>query len=165
VVVMGVSGSGKSTVGVLLAADLGVPFADADDLHSVDARAKMAAGQPLDDEDRAPWLARCADWLAAHRTGAVLACSALTRDYRDRLRVGNPELCFLHLAGSPSVVAERVGERADRGGHFMPARLVGSQFDLLQPLQHDEVGVAISVDLSPAAIVADFAGWARTATF
>jgi gluconokinase len=136
VVVMGVSGSGKSTVGVLLAADLGVPFADADDLHSGDARAKM-----------------------------VLACSALTRDYRDRLRVGNPELCFLHLTGSPAVVADRVGERADRGGHFMPASLVGSQFDLLQPLQHDEVGVALSVDLSPAAIVADFAGWARTATF
>ena len=111
VVVMGVSGSGKSTVGLLLAHQLGVPFADADDFHSEQAKAKMAAGHPLDDADRAPWLRRLADWLAEHPDGAVLACSALKRRYRDVLRTGAPKLCLLHLAGDPAVVTERVGHR------------------------------------------------------
>src|SRR6185437_15526208 len=99
VVVMGVSGSGKTTVGLLLAHQLGVPFADADEFHSEQAKAKMASGRPL------------AGWLAGEQDGAVLACSALKRRYRDVLRSGSPRLCFLHLTGEAAVVTERVGHR------------------------------------------------------
>jgi gluconokinase len=161
IVVMGVSGSGKTTVGQLLAQRLALPFADADDLHSADAKAKMAAGHPLTDADRGPWLARCAEWLASgkgpegspEKYGGVLACSALKRSYRDILRTGNPTLCFLHLAGDSSVVAERVSERAH---HFMPAELVPSQYDALEPLQPDERGVVVGFTLGPAVIIDRF---------
>lgn len=153
VVVMGVSGSGKSTVGVALAGRLGVPFADADEFHSVRAKAKMAAGHPLTDADRAPWLRRLADWLAGEQDGCVLACSALKRRYRDVLRSKSPRLCFLQLAGEPAVVAERVGHRT---GHYMPASLVGSQYAALEPLGRDEFGVAVDFTLSPDQIVERF---------
>ncbi|MCW2524571.1 MAG: gluconate kinase [Frankiales bacterium] len=153
IVVMGVSGSGKTTVGLLLAQRLQLPFEDADDLHSEAARAKMAAGQPLTDEDREPWLVRCAQWLAAQKYGGVLACSALKRSYRDLLRTGNDSLCFLHLAGDPAVVAERVAERQH---HYMPSSLVPSQYQALEPLQPDELGVAVDFTLGPSAIVDRF---------
>ncbi|MDQ1751984.1 MAG: gluconokinase [Pseudonocardiales bacterium] len=153
VVVMGVTGSGKTTVGGLLAQQLGVPFEDADDLHSPEAKAKMAAGHPLDDADRTPWLARCATWLASQSDGSVLACSALRRSYRDILRAGNHGLCFLHLAGDPAVVTERVGYRTH---HFMPTSLVRSQYDTLEPLQPDEFGVAIDFTFGPERIVRQF---------
>jgi gluconokinase len=153
VVVMGVSGSGKSTVGGVLAHQLGVPFADADDFHSDAARAKMAAGHALDDVDRAPWLARLANWLRDEQDGCVLACSALKRRYRDMLRAGSPRLCFLHLAGDAAVVSERVGHRAH---HYMPASLVASQYDALEPLQPDEFGVAVDFTLGPEQIVEQF---------
>jgi gluconokinase len=153
VVVMGVTGSGKTTVGGVLAHQLGVPFEDADDLHSPEAKAKMAAGHPLDDADRAPWLARCATWLASESDGSVLACSALKRSYRDILRAGNDGLCFLHLAGDPAVVTERVGHRTH---HYMPASLVQSQYDTLEPLQPDEFGVVIDFTLGPEQIVQQF---------
>ncbi|WP_430667246.1 gluconokinase [Jatrophihabitans telluris] len=150
---MGVSGSGKTTVGGVLAQQLGVPFADADDFHSPQAKAKMASGHPLTDIDRAPWLARLADWLAGETEGCVLACSALKRHYRDVLRSRSPQLCFLHLAGDPSVVTERVGHRHQ---HYMPASLVQSQYDTLEPLQPDEFGVAVDFTLGPEPIVEQF---------
>src|ERR1700710_3002305 len=118
VVVMGVSGSGKTTVGGILAQQLGVPLADADDFHSPEAKAKMAGGHPLDSAARAPWLERLAGWLRDNPDGGVLACSALKRHYRDVLRTGSDRLCFLHLAGDPAVVTARVGHRKH---HYMPA--------------------------------------------
>jgi len=153
VVVMGVTGSGKTTVGLLLAHQLGVPFADADDFHTPELKAKMAAGHPLDDADRAPWLRRLADWLAGEPGGCVLACSALKRRYRDVLRSGSPRLCFLHLAGEPAVASERV---AHRRSHYMPASLVGSQYADLEPLEPDEFGVAVDFTLGPEHIVEQF---------
>ena len=142
VVVMGVSGSGKSTVGAALAQRLGVPFADADDFHPAANIAKMAAGVPLDDEDRGPWLDAIGEWLAAHPDGAVMSCSALKRSYRDRLRHHARGVEFLHLAGSREVIARR---QASRPGHFMPASLLTSQFATLEPLEPDEGGTVVDV--------------------
>src|SRR4051812_11141412 len=153
VVVMGVSGSGKTTVGGILANQLGVPFADADDFHAPELKAKMAAGHPLTDDDRWPWLARLADWLRGEPEGAVLACSALRHSYRDVLRTASSRLCFLHLAGSPEVVTVRVGHRLN---HYMPASLVDSQYATLEPLGPDEFGVAIDFTLPPEQIVEQF---------
>jgi gluconokinase len=150
---MGVSGSGKTTVGMVLAVRLAVPFADADDFHSAAAKAKMAAGHPLDDDDRAPWLRHLADWLGEHPGGCVLACSALKRRYRDMLRTGADRLIFLHLAGSAAIVTDRV---ARRQRHYMPASLVGSQYDTLEPLGTDEHGVVIDFTLGPDRIVTEF---------
>ena len=143
VVVMGVSGSGKSTVGAALARRLGVPFEDGDDLHPPENVAKMAAGHPLDDDDRRPWLDAVGTWLAGHPAGGVVACSALRRAYRDRLRGHAPGVRFLLLTGSPEVIARR---QADRPGHFMPASLLRSQLATLEPLRPDEAGVALDVD-------------------
>jgi gluconokinase len=153
VVVMGVSGSGKTTVGTILARQLRVPFADADDFHTAEGKAAMAAGRPLTDSDRWPWLARCADWLRGERDGAVLACSALKRSYRDVLRTASDRLCFLHLAGAADVVTQRVGRRLN---HYMPATLVGSQYATLEPLGADEFGVALDFTLDPEQIVEQF---------
>lgn len=142
--VMGVSGSGKSTVGAALARRAGVPFADADDFHPAANIAKMAAGIPLDDADRAPWLDLLASWLREHEVGGgVLSCSALKRSYRDRLRDGAGRLLVVHLAGSPAVIARR---QAARPGHFMPASLLASQFATLEPLAPDEPGAVLDVD-------------------
>lgn len=153
VVVMGVSGSGKTTVGKLLADRLGVPFGDADDFHTAELKAKMAAGQPLTDADRWPWLDRLADWLRAEPEGSVLACSALKRRYRDVLRTGSSRLWFLHLDGSAEVVGQRVGRRLN---HYMPASLVASQYASLEPLGPDESGVAVDFTLGPERIVESF---------
>jgi gluconokinase len=144
VVVMGVSGSGKSTVGSALAERLGVPFADADDFHPPANIAKMTAGVALDDDDRRPWLTAVGAWLAAHDgEGAVVSCSALTVAYRDQLRSEAPRARFLHLSGSRDVIARR---QAGRSGHFMPASLLASQFATLEPLGRDEDGVEIDID-------------------
>jgi len=125
IVVMGVSGSGKSTVGAALAQRLRVPFEDADDFHPRANIAKMTAGQPLDDDDRYPWLEAIGEWLAQHcGDGAVMSCSALRRKYRDQLRRHCPDVEFLHLSGTPEVIGKR---QASRPGHFMPASLVASQ--------------------------------------
>jgi gluconokinase len=143
-VVMGVSGSGKSTVGALLAAALGCPFIDGDDLHPAANRAKMAAGIPLDDADRAPWLARIVqtldEWRQAGR-GGVVACSALKRAYREAL--GADDVRFIYLEESPGSVRGRLGRRR---GHFMPASLIDSQFAALETPQPGE-----PVILAPAA--------------
>ena len=150
VVVMGVSGSGKSTVGALLAERLGLPYAEADDFHPPANIAKMAAGVPLDDTDRAPWLDLIAAWLGdPGGKGGVVTCSALRRRYRDRLRADAPDVLFLHLDGSEELIGRRLAERT---GHFMPPGLLRSQFEALDPLDADEKGVTVSVDASPEEI-------------
>src|SRR5882757_556306 len=132
VVVMGVSGSGKSTVGGLLAERLSVPYAEADDFHPAANIAKMSAGHPLDDADRAPWLAAIAAWITERGDGGgVVSCSALRRRYRDRLREAAPGLFFLHLDGPPELIAARL---AARTRHFMPSGLLDSQFEALERL-------------------------------
>lgn len=151
IVVMGVSGSGKSTVGAALAQRLRVPFADADDFHPQANIAKMTAGEALDDDDRYPWLEAIGEWLGEHcATGGVMSCSALKRKYRDQLRRHCPDVGLLHLVGTPEVIGKR---QASRPGHFMPASLLASQFDTLEPLEPDEHGVDIDVDQSIDAIV------------
>jgi gluconokinase len=153
VVVMGVSGSGKSTVGAALAQRLRVPFVDADTLHPSANIAKMAAGEPLDDDDRYPWLERVGDWLAGHRDGGVVSCSALKRKYRDQLRAHCPRVEFLYLSGSPQLIGGRL---AARSGHFMPAALLRSQFDALEPLGADEAGVTVDAGQDIGTIVDTF---------
>ncbi len=140
---MGVTGSGKTTVAVALARRLGVPFGDADDFHSAANIAKMAAGVPLGDEDRWPWLRAIGEWLARHAaTGAVASCSALKRAYRDALRERAPDVYFVHLHGDRETVRRRV---ASRTGHFMPASLVDSQYAALEPLEPGERGVVLDL--------------------
>jgi gluconokinase len=142
IVVMGVSGSGKSTVGAALAQRLRVPFADADDFHPPANVAKMTAGQALDDTDRLQWLEAIGEWLAAHPEG-VMTCSALKRSYRDLLRRHSPDAEFVHLHGDRDVITRR---QATRPGHFMPASLLDSQFATLEPLGDDERGFVVDVD-------------------
>lgn len=144
VVVMGVSGCGKSTVGSRLARELGAEFIDADDLHSDDARALMSAGTPLTDDDRRPWLARVAQ-AAQHRNErgmpVVVACSALRRIYRDQVSDGvTYPVVYVHLAGTAELISGRMSARS---GHFMPTALLTSQLETLEPLQPDEVGITL----------------------
>jgi len=154
IVVMGVSGSGKSTVGAALAQRLRVPFGDADDFHPPANIEKMSAGHALNDDDRFPWLEAIGDWLAVRcDDGGVMSCSALKRKYRDQLRRHCPDVIFLHLAGTPEVIGRR---QASRPGHFMPASLLTSQFETLEPLGTDERGVTIDVDQDIDAIVENF---------
>jgi gluconokinase len=150
---MGVSGCGKSTVGAALAERLDVPFADADDLHPQANITKMTAGHPLDDDDRRVWLDAVGQWLAEHGDGGVISCSALKRNYRDRLRAHCASTVFLYLSGSPEVIAAR---QAARKGHFMPKNLLRSQFETLEPLGPDEPGVVVDVDQPVDVIVGAF---------
>jgi gluconokinase len=158
IVVMGVSGSGKSTVGAALAQRLRVPFADADDFHPAANIAKMSAGEALNDDDRRPWLETIGGWLAEHVEGGVMSCSALKRAYRDQLREHCPGVEFLHLAGTPEVIGRR---QASRPGHFMPASLLASQFETLEPLAADERGVVINVDQDIDSIVDEYVSQTR----
>jgi gluconokinase len=147
VVVMGVSGSGKTTVGRLLARRLGVPYAEGDDFHPAANVAKMRAGHPLDDADRRPWLEEITRWLTGHAdSGGVVTCSALKRRYRDRLVSAAPRTFFLHLDGSPELIAERITARR---GHFMAPQLLRTQFADLEPMGEDEAGAAIPIDGTP----------------
>jgi gluconokinase len=141
IVVMGVSGSGKTVTGSMLAAALGRPFVDADDLHPVANKEKMARGIPLQDDDRWGWLDTVGERLAAG-VPIVVACSALRRVYRDRLRAAAPAIVFVHLHGSRELLAERMGHRVHE---FMPATLLDSQLATLEPLQDDERGVVVDV--------------------
>jgi gluconokinase len=150
---MGVSGSGKSTVGAALAQRLRVPFADADDFHPPANVQKMSDGHPLDDEDRYPWLEAIGKWLAQHPDGGVMSCSALKRKYRDQLRTHCAEIEFLHLSGSLEVIGKR---QASRPGHFMPAALLASQFETLEALEPDERGTAIDVGQSIDSIIESY---------
>jgi carbohydrate kinase (thermoresistant glucokinase family) len=143
VVVMGVSGSGKSTIGALIADALGVPFVDADSLHPGSNIEKMAAGHPLDDEDRWPWLAVVGRRLAgAGESGAVIACSALKRAYRDAIAAEAPDVVFAHLDGPADVLGQRLEGRSD---HFMPPSLLASQLAALEPLGAGERGTTVDI--------------------
>ncbi|HEX4246684.1 MAG TPA: gluconokinase [Pseudonocardia sp.] len=150
IVVMGVSGSGKSTVGEALAARLGVEYADGDTFHPPANIAKMSAGHPLTDDDRWGWLDAMASWIHGHvSTGGVLGASALKRRYRDRLRTGG-DVWFLHLSGDRELLAERL---LARHGHFMKVTLLDSQLADLEPLQPDEPGHVADLADPPARIV------------
>ncbi|MFE0515448.1 gluconokinase [Streptomyces sp. NPDC058964] len=150
VAVMGVAGTGKTTIGPLLAARLGVPYAEGDEFHPQANIDKMSAGIPLDDADRWPWLDAIGTWAdGRHGLGGVVSCSALKRSYRDRLRATAPGIVFLHLTGTRELIEDRMSHRR---GHFMPAALLDSQFATLQPLQADEAGVCVDVSGSPEEI-------------
>lgn len=155
IVVMGVSGSGKSTVARGIADAMGWDFAEGDDFHSAANKAKMASGHPLTDEDRWPWLRAIAAWIAEcerSERSAVVTCSALKRRYRDLLREGRPDVRFCELEAPEQVIADRLEQRR---GHYMPASLLGSQLADLEPLDPDEPGTRVSVAATPEQIVRD----------
>ena len=144
-VLMGVSGCGKSTAAALLAGNLGWAYAEGDDLHPQANIDKMASGQPLTDEDRWPWLHLIADWISARGQAGepgVVTCSALKRSYRDVLRAGGRNVVFVYLRGSHELIAERMTARQ---GHFMPAGLLDSQFTALEEPGPDERAVRVDV--------------------
>ncbi|MER6038060.1 gluconokinase [Streptomyces sp. NPDC101169] len=152
VVVMGVAGTGKTTIGPLLAARLGVPYAEGDDFHPRANIEKMTAGVPLEDADRWPWLEAIGHWAHGRAgLGGVVSSSALKRSYRDRLRSVAPGVVFLHLTGDRELIEDRMSHRQ---GHFMPTALLDSQFATLQPLEPDEAGAAVDVGGSPEEITA-----------
>ena len=150
-VFMGVSGSGKSTAARAVQERLGWEFAEGDDFHSTESVEKMAAGHPLSDTDRLPWLGRLAAWAREHdRAGrpTIMSCSALRRPYRDVLRTGGEHTSFVHLIGDKGLLLERMTSRE----HFMPPTLLESQLATLEPLGEDEPGFTVDVDQSPDAI-------------
>ena len=154
IVVMGVSGSGKSTVAAALVQRLGWEFAEGDDFHPRANVEKMAAGQPLDDEDRRPWLRTLAGWIGEREAAgrcAIVTCSALKRSYRDLLRDGHPSVWFAHVTVDAELLRERIERRR---GHYMPSSLLESQLAALEPLAPDEPGAAMSGAGSPE-VVAD----------
>ncbi|MET7386173.1 gluconokinase [Streptomyces sp. NPDC005529] len=153
IVVMGVSGSGKTTVGRLLAGRRGEPFVEGDGLHPPENIAKMSAGEALDDEDRAPWLRAVSDVIRSATDsgrGAVISCSALGYDYRRLFRAAGPGVWFLYLAVDREVASARAGRRR---GHFMPVALLDSQFAALEPLRDDEPGLTVDGTSGTGAIV------------
>jgi gluconokinase len=153
IVVMGVSGSGKSTVAAELVKRLGWEFAEGDEFHPPENVAKMRSGHPLDDEDRWPWLRTLAAWIGEHeKTGrsVVVTCSSLKRSYRDLLADGHPSVWFAHVTADAALIRERLDRRT---GHYMPASLLDSQLNTLEPLQDDEPGASISGAGSPGAVV------------
>jgi gluconokinase len=153
VVVMGVSGSGKSTAAELLVQRLGWAFAEGDEFHPPENVEKMRSGIPLTDEDRWPWLRRLADWIGEHEragTCCIVTCSALKRSYRDLLCDGHPSVWFAHVTADAALIRERMEHRTD---HYMPVSLLDSQLALLEPLGDDEPGAAISGAGAPDAVV------------
>lgn len=151
VILTGVSGSGKTVVAQAMAKRLGWPVAEADDFHPLANKVKMHAGIPLTDDDRRPWLESLRNWISAQGTDVLVTCSALKRSYRDQLRTAYARVRFVQLDGSRELLEDRIGHRK---GHFMPARLLDSQLDLLEPLQPDEDGVVVFVD-PPVDVVAE----------
>jgi gluconokinase len=159
-VIMGVSGSGKSAVGARVAAALGYVFADADDFHPPTNIAKMSRGEPLSDAERAPWLSALARWLSeqhAARRATVLACSALKRRYRDVLRHAAPNVCFCHLTAPREVLLERMRKRS----HFMPPTLIDSQLEALEPLDPSELGFTLDASMELDDLVSRLAALVR----
>ena len=158
-VVMGVSGCGKSEVGRKLAAHLGYGYAEGDDYHPPENIAKMAAGTPLEDSDRQGWLLLLQDLLrkaAKEKRGLVLSCSALKQRYRDVLRAGDPDLAFVHLQGERDLIAQRMAARSE---HFMPLSLLDSQFQALEPLGKEESGIVVDIRREPEEMVDDVVQW------
>lgn len=146
---MGVSGCGKSTIAGLLAGRLGWDFEEGDDLHPAANVDKMSAGQPLDDEDRWPWLKKVAAWITEHTDAGrpgLITCSALKKSYRDILR--GEHVIFVYLAGTREQIARRL---AARHGHFMSAALLDSQFAILEPPTPDEKSITIDIAAKPSA--------------
>ena len=156
---MGVAGCGKTLVGTVLASKLGYRFVDADDLHPVANVSKMAGGTPLDDDDRWPWLDAVGRTLA-EEPGIVVACSALKRRYRDRLRASAGDVVFVHLVGSRQLLEERMGSRSE---HFMPTSLLESQLRTLEPLDASEHGIQLDVTPSPPILVKEILETLRSA--
>jgi gluconokinase len=155
IVVMGVSGSGKTSAAQELTRQLGWEYIEGDDLHPQANVAKMASGIPLDDEDRWPWLQRIAEVIGereAAGTSVIVTCSALKRSYRDLLREGHPSVWFAHVQVSPKVLADRL---AHRTGHYMPPSLLDSQLATLEPLGDGEPGDVIAGDGPLPQTVAD----------
>ncbi|MCL2450619.1 MAG: gluconokinase [Polyangiaceae bacterium] len=152
--VMGVAGSGKTTIGQALAARLGWPFADGDAFHPPANVAKMSAGVPLSDDDRLPWLDAIAAWLRerVESDGAVVACSALKRAYRDRLRAASPALRVVYLEGSREDLEARLASRRE---HFFPSALLDSQLAALEPPGADEDAILVGIDQSPERAVSE----------
>lgn len=162
VVVMGVSGCGKSTVGRLLAAALQVHYIEGDELHPPENVARMAAGTPLTDADRHGWLQAVARQLGNATTearGVVVSCSALKRSYRDLLRAAAPDVRFVHLHGDVALLQERM---AARRGHYMPPSLLQSQLDTLQPPADDEQALSLDIAHAPPQLAAAAERWLRT---
>lgn len=157
IVVMGVSGCGKSTVGRMLAEKLDAKFIDGDDLHPAENKAKMAAGIALNDEDRWPWLDKVGASLDENDK-IVIACSALKRKYRERILDSANNSVFVHLDGSKEVLAERMTSRPN---HFMPVTLLDSQLATLEPLQFDEPGLKVDIDQPVENIVESCLGFIR----
>jgi gluconokinase len=152
VVVMGVSGVGKTSVAVELARLTGWTYAEGDDFHTQANRDKMASGLPLDDTDRWPWLRRLAGWIGEREAAgesAVVTCSALKRSYRDLLRDGHPSVRFLHLLAPDTLIDARINART---GHYMPPTLLDSQLRTLEPLQDDEPGIGVDTAADPATV-------------
>lgn len=152
-VVMGVSGSGKTTIARELANRLGWSFEEGDDLHTEANVAKMHAGIPLDDGDRAPWLKAVAAWIdrqRARKTPGVITCSALKRNYREVIIDGHPDVRLVYLRGSFELIASRL---AQRHGHFMPASLLKSQFDALEEPAADENPLTVDAASTPGEII------------
>lgn len=149
VVVMGVTGSGKTTVGRVLAERLGWRFGDADDFHTAANVAKMGSGTPLTDQDRWPWLDAIRDWLDSEPDSTVVTCSALRRRYRDVLRKARGRVRFLSLNGSVAELEARLCSRTD---HFMLVTMLTSQLEALEPLEADEDGIVALISRTPGEI-------------
>lgn len=156
IVLMGVSGCGKTTIGRALSQRMGVAYVDGDDLHSPANIARMASGLPLRDEDRWPWLDRVARVLRL-QAPVIVGCSALRRAYRDRLRQGaGGPVRFVHLSGPPLLIHSRM---AGRQGHFMPPSLLDTQFAALEPLSAGEGGLTLDIRQPPEALVEAILRW------
>ncbi|MCC9144237.1 MULTISPECIES: gluconokinase [unclassified Arthrobacter] len=154
IVIMGVAGSGKTTIANLLSKRLGWIAAEADEFHPAVNIAKMTAGTPLDDDDRWPWLFAIRDWMGTQADNGrctIVTCSALKRTYRDVLAQASGDVTFVHLDGSSEVLSERMKTRT---GHFMPPSLLPSQLSTLEPLSPEEAGLRLDITNSPAEIVA-----------
>jgi len=159
IVLMGVAGSGKSTVLKRMRERWGWPSAEGDEFHPASNVAKMSSGQPLNDEDRWPWLNALAAWIGAREKAGdncVLTCSALKRAYRDVLRDGHPSVRFVQLVAAPDTLQARVEQRP---AHYMPASLLGAQLATLEPLQADEPGMVASTEKSPDHVIDDIEAW------
>jgi len=159
IVCMGVSGTGKSSIAQAVAVRLNFEYHDADSYHSDANKAKMKSGTPLNDEDRAPWLAALHDLLESTfqegNTGVVLACSALKRRYRDTLRGARryPDIIFVHLRGTKELIRRRMIERQEKEGHYMPPSLLDSQLAALELPTPDENVLSIDIDAAIEDIV------------